>query len=58
MMEALATRGETPDEQKSWYRGNVKSLERSIDTMSKDKAALEAARELISYKEFIKALKG
>lgn len=58
MMEALATRGETPDEQKSWYRGNVKSLERSIDTMSKDKSALEAARELISYKEFIKALKG
>ena len=58
MMEALATRGETPDEQKSWYRGNVKSLERSIDVMSKDKEALEAARELISYKEFIKALKG
>lgn len=58
MMEALATRGETPDEQKSWYRGNVKSLERSVEVMSKDMSALEAARELISYKEFIRALKG
>ena len=58
MMEALATRGETLDEQKSWYRGNVKSLERSVEVMSKDMSALEAARELISYKEFIRALKG
>lgn len=58
MMEALATRGETPDEQNAWRRGNIKSLERSIEAMSKDMAALKDARELISYKEFISALKG
>lgn len=56
MMEALATRGSNEREKNEWRKGNIDMLEHTVNAMSSDKGALMAARELVSYKEYIKAL--